>query len=270
MKLLITTLLLPLGLVLAMLVTAGAVLWRNRYNRTVPQAAFIWLFAGIAALAVFSMPVVGRSLGLMLVSQVQGRAPMMPDAADVIVVLTGNMFNAGPIGWLPTAASVQRLAVAYELQGILGSRVPVIISGGHTAGVKNPSEARVLADFFARGSSQILPTELEESSTDTYENAMQLASILSKRQVRNVFLVTSDTHMLRALATFRARGIDPVPFPAMSLPAGQGVEDFLPSVAGLAQSTAVVYEMYGLVSYLVSGKISLADTFYTPQPNESE
>jgi uncharacterized SAM-binding protein YcdF (DUF218 family) len=269
LKILITTLLLPIGLVLMCLCAALWALAKPRPGRGVwqqPKMALVWVCTGLCLLLVLSMPVVGRGLSLILVSNIEGRAPPMlgvgPDQADAILVLTGGMFNAGPIGWLPNQPSMQRLAVGYELQRLLGGRVPVIISGGYTAGVQNPSEARVVADFFARGGSQILPTELEESSTNTYENALQVAGILAKRQAFNVFLVTSDTHMLRSLATFRARGVDAVPFPVLDLPVQAGLRDFLPSIDGLSRSTTALYETYGLASYLISGKIGWSDIFY--------
>jgi uncharacterized SAM-binding protein YcdF (DUF218 family) len=139
----------------------------------------------------------------------------------------------------------------------------VIVSGGFTRGVQAPSEARATADFFAATRAQITPTELEETSTDTYESAMQLAPILAKREATNVFLVTSDVHMLRALATYRARGVDAIPFPALTvLDGAMGVRGLLPSPEGLAATSDALYEMYGIIAYLISGRIGWGDVFY--------
>ncbi len=259
MKLLITSLLLPIGMVLALLAASVWVGSRRRPSRHLliglPLAAFVLLY-------VTSTPLFGRALSLVLVNHTYGRVLEDPAQANAIVVLTGGMMNAGEVGWLPMPVSIQRLAVAYELQRLVNLRMPVIVSGGHTAGVQNPSEAAVTASFFARHRTELTPTELEESSTDTYESALQLAPVLARREARTVFLVTSDIHMPRALATFRARGIDAVPFPAIALPGALGLRAVLPSVYGLKMTTEALYEMYGIVSYLVTGKISWSDIFY--------
>lgn len=257
MKLLITTLLLPLGLVLVLGIAGWYALVRHNTRRAV------WLVGlSMVVLYAFSTPLVGRSIGHGLLGLVEARDLAEGEQFDAIVVLTGGMVNAGSVGWIPSEASHRRLAVAYEAQRIINLRLPVIVSGGYTAGVKAPSEAAVAAGFFARHRPEITPTELEETSTDTYESAMQLAPVLAKRAARNVMLVTDDVHMLRALATYRARGVDAIPFPVLSLPDELGVRDILPSAYGLRLSSDAVYEVYGLALYLLTGKIGWGDVFY--------
>lgn len=264
MKILFTTLFLPTGLVLFGVAAALWCLWRKPKQRRLCVAI---LGATLAGGYLLATPLVGRALGLALFNSVQGRELASLSEADAIVVLTGGIYDSGPMGWLPRAESIQRLAVAYEAQRRINLRLPVIVSGGHTEGVQNPSEARVSADFFARNRSEITPTELEEASTDTYEAALQLAPVLSHRGAHNVLLVTSDTHMLRALAIFRNHGIDAVPLPAMSLPHNLGIRAFLPSIYGSMLSTSALYEMYGLAASLISGKIAPRDLSYShPAP----
>ncbi|MCP5405769.1 MAG: YdcF family protein [Pseudomonadaceae bacterium] len=259
MKVMLLSLMLPLGVVLVLLATALYLAWGHRPRigrvRGVVLAALVILYVG-------ATPLAGRTLGTAWASLADGRMLNAPTDAHAVVVLTGNMFNAGAVGWLPSRESYRRVAVAYELQRLVNLRMPVIISGGYTHGVKAPSEAAVVAQFFANNRPEITPTELEESSTNTYESAMQLAPVLAKREARNVFLVTSDVHMPRALATFRARGVDAVPFPAMSLPGALGYKALLPSVSGLALTSDVLYEVYGTLAYLLGGRIGWSDIFY--------
>ncbi len=262
MKLLITTLLLPLGLVLGYLLWLVVRLWQRRHEPFVLQNAYLWALAPVVFLWVMSLPVVGHSLAMILLNQVTARDLDNPGQVQAIVVLTGGMTNAGPLGWMPKPAGIHRLAVAYELQRIINLRVPVIISGGFTEGGENPSEARVTADFFARYRSELTPTELEETSQDTFESAMQLAPVLAKREAHTILLVTSDVHMWRALATFRARGIDAIPAPALSLATTYQLKDWLPSAAGLEMTTSAVYEIYGIGMYLLAGRFGWNDLFY--------
>lgn len=259
MKLLFTTLMLPLGMTLVLLLT---VLWAGRGPMFAKRRVMGLVVAAVVVLGVFSTPLMGRTLGMALAGMVEARE-VDPAEAQAIVVLTGGMVNAGPVGWLPSRESYQRLAVGYELQRLLGGRVPVVVSGGYTRGVQAPSEARAAADFFAATRAQITPTELEEASTDTYESAMQLAPVLAKREAHTVFLVTSDVHMLRALATYRARGVDAVPFPVLTvLDAAMGVRGLLPSPEGLAMTSDALYEIYGIFAYLISGRVGWGDVFY--------
>ncbi|MFZ2586954.1 MAG: YdcF family protein [Alphaproteobacteria bacterium] len=259
MKLLLVTLVLPLGVTLLLL---GAAVWAGRGPLPKARRGMVLALAALVVLYGASTPFVGRTLSMALAGMVQARE-VEPSRAQAIVVLTGGMVNAGPVGWLPSKESYQRLAVGYELQRLLGGRVPVLVSGGYTRGVQAPSEARAAADFFAATRAQITPTELEETSTDTYESAMQLSPVLAKREAHTVFLVTDDVHMLRALATYRARGVDAVPFPALTvLDAAMGVRGLLPSPAGLAMTSDALYEIYGIVAYLISGRIGWGDVFY--------
>lgn len=267
MKLLFTTLMLPLGLILACIAAFAVVAWRCRgdllvYYRGRVVAVLVALFVAVYLIAT---PWFGLALSHTLSHHITGRSLKPGTPVDAIVVLTAGMINAGPMGWLPKPDSINRLAVAYQLQDMLGSRIPVIVSGGHMAGVQNPSEAAVVAQFFARQRTEITPTELEEASTDTYESAMQLAPVLSKRAAKNVILVTDETHMLRAAATFRGRGIDVIPIPAVSLPVSMGIKMYLPSIYGFGLTNNAMYELYALAGSLLTGKVTWSDLSYNQQ-----
>jgi uncharacterized SAM-binding protein YcdF (DUF218 family) len=262
-KLIFTTLLLPTGLVLVGIAVALWLLWRRPRGR---GAVLAVLCATFVIGYLLATPLVGRALGLMLASHIQARQLGTEDTPDAIVVLTAGIFDSGAMGWLPRAETIQRVAVAYETQRRINLRLPVIISGGHTEGVQNPSEAKVAADFFSKNRSEITPTELEETSTNTYESALQLAPALNRRGAKNVLLVTSDIHMLRALAIFRAHGIDAIPLPAMSIPHHLGVVAFLPSIRGLILSTSALYEIYDLAGSLIVGRFDFRDLTYKQPP----
>lgn len=270
MKILLVTLFLPTGLVLMGIALLAISIWRRRHVAFAGYAGWLvgWLSCIFVVGYVTATPWFGLMLSDALVSNVQGRTLQDPNEADAIVVLTAGMVNAGPVGWIPRAEGIHRLAVGYELQRMINLRLPVIVSGGHTSGVQNPSEANVTASFFARQRTEVTPTELEEVSTDTYESAMQLAPALAKRGAHNVLLVTTDVHMLRALATFRARGIDAIPAPALSLPNDLGIKLVLPSAYGITLTSNALYEIFGLAGYLISGKISFDDLSYHPINNE--
>ncbi len=221
---------------------------------------FSWLMATEAT---------GRFLGTLTISQIPEPHIQSSLQADMIVVLTSGSYYAGDIGWLPKTETYRRVTVAYELQNRIGSRIPVLISGGHTKGLQYPSEAKVAQSFFNRNHAQLTPTILEESSINTYESSLQCAALIQKREAKKVILVTSELHMLRAVASFRGRGIDVIPFPVLHLPRGDlGLSGWLPTSSGAHLTSLALYEIYGLVGYLLTGKITWDDIFYMKESNK--
>ncbi len=251
----------------------GIILWPGilalYFWRKKPKQAWGWLFMGVLLGWMFSTPALGRVLSTTLISNVKAPMNIVPENVDAIIVLTGGMKYVGNAGWIPSAESYQRAMVAYDIQARVNSRVPIIISGGKTAGVQYPSEAKVVSDLINRHKAQITPTILEENSLNTYENAQEVARMVRDRGADTVFLVTDELHMLRALATFRARGLDPMPIPVFTINRGKlDFSDFMPTMAGAKENYAAMYELLGLARYMMAGYVRWADVFYTPAANE--
>jgi uncharacterized SAM-binding protein YcdF (DUF218 family) len=66
--------------------------------------------------------------------------------------------------------------------------------------------------------------------------------------------------MPRALATYRARGINAIPFPVINTPRGPfSFTDLLPRPQGIVLTANALYEIYGIIQYMVIGRISAGD-----------
>jgi uncharacterized SAM-binding protein YcdF (DUF218 family) len=91
---------------------------------------------------------------------------------------------------------------------------------------------------------------VEGNSRKTHENAINVAAIWRKRHIRSGLLVTSATHMPRALASFRKAGLDvaswPADFRAFGYPPGSAF-DFLPDAAALGMTTVAIKEWLGAI-----------------------
>jgi uncharacterized SAM-binding protein YcdF (DUF218 family) len=92
---------------------------------------------------------------------------------------------------------------------------------------------------------------LEEQSRNTRENAVHSADLLKARGFETVLLVTSAFHMRRALAAFRAVGVEAIPAPtdfrrSASKP---GVLAWLPDAEALQRSTIGIKEYLGFWVY---------------------
>lgn len=256
MKTFITTWFFPPGMALLLLAIGLYLLWRKNM-----RAVWGVLIAAFVIGWVLAMPFTGRVLSIALIAQIPAPAEVAVENVDMIITLTGGMeFVGSEIGWLPTNESYRRGIVATELQNRIGSRVPILFSGGHTQGANYPAESEVLMQYFDRHQAQLTPMLVETSSTDTYESALQVASLLQKRGARAVFLVTSELHMPRALATYRARGINAIPFPVINTPRGPfSLTDLLPRPQGIVLTANALYEIYGIIQYMVIGRISAGD-----------
>jgi uncharacterized SAM-binding protein YcdF (DUF218 family) len=91
---------------------------------------------------------------------------------------------------------------------------------------------------------------VESNSRNTHENAINTAAIWRERHFRSGLLVTSATHMPRAIASFRKAGLDVAPWPADLLGGypPTSVFDF-----ALEMTTTAIKEWLGLAVYRLRG-----------------
>ena len=97
---------------------------------------------------------------------------------------------------------------------------------------------------------------LETESRNTDENALYSKRPLEAHGLKHILLVTSALHMPRALALFRASGIDAVPAPTDFEVVDRGdrtLMPWLPDAAALEGSTRAIKEYLGLGVYWIQG-----------------
>jgi uncharacterized SAM-binding protein YcdF (DUF218 family) len=131
----------------------------------------------------------------------------------------------------------------------------VISSGGST----DPSEESVPTGITMRDallqlgvpSARLL---METQSRNTHEEAVVVVPMVKSLGVAHTIIVTSDLHMWRSIAAFRAEGLEAVPAiarhddPGMTL-----LPSLLPSARGLQEASLVVHEILGLGYYSARG-----------------
>lgn len=184
-------------------------------------------------------------------------APEELPKADVIVLLGGA--NTGETRFGRGGdynQAVDRVLLAAELYHA-GKAPVVLVSGGRADALQVP-EAHALAVTLQQLGVPESALMIEDKSRTTYENATQSAPMLIAASHRHVLLVTSATHMRRALALFRAQG-----FVVTAAPADHEIPRFspylpgwLPTVERLARSTRAVHEWVGYWVYEATGKLS--------------
>ena len=180
----------------------------------------------------------------------------LPDA-DVIVVLGGGLAPLPDDGRLP---DVRTAADRYWLGAALfhAGRAPVVVASGGNVWSGAGTEARAIRRLM---SDLGVPEEaivLEERSRTTYEHARYSALHPVVAEAERIILVTSASHMRRALGAFRRTTAASL-IAASTDHTAPGTEPLsirlLPDADALATSARALHEYLGLVVYRVRGWI---------------
>jgi uncharacterized SAM-binding protein YcdF (DUF218 family) len=244
---------LPLGLLIML---AG---WLLLFSRKRARAGRLAIFAGFLVLISFSYEAVADRL----LRPLEYRYPpfslenqdLQKGSIPWIVVLSGGDVPASSLPETSriSGASLFRLAEAARVHRLLpGSRV--VISGGSVFSTR--PEAEVIAGVAPLFGFKAEDLALEANSRDTEEQARFIAGIVGRDRC---VLVTSASHMPRAMALFRKAGIEPVPAPVGFLtrmePEGKGnPRVFLPNTDALTKSEIAVHEYIGMLWSKVRGR----------------
>lgn len=216
--------------------------------------ARVWLAWLGLLLVIMSIPAIANLVSRPLRIAEIDTARTVPSDYDAIVVLGGGVYGDNRGGFWLTRESAHRGAAGKALTDVLG--LPVILSGGSPV-PNQPPEAEVIAAQYAFPATAILETR----SMNTYENAVNTVRILERNNWRRIVLVTSDTHLLRAAAFFRAQGIDKIGPVGVDIPDPVEVTDFIPTVTAFGIWRRILKEYTGLAWYLVTGRIGFGDLY---------
>lgn len=134
----------------------------------------------------------------------------------------------------------------------------VIASGGPGHDPRTPESEPLKAALVSLN----VPAEViltESRSGDTHEQAVLLAPLLAAHGIQRFALVTSPTHMRRAMLAFEQVGLDPIASVAPDHSDSDGSERrppaLLPNLDALQQSVVACREVLGLTYYWLRGWI---------------
>lgn len=205
----LTALISPLGCGLTLGIVAlilGLQRWR-RTALTIGTVALAWLWA-------WSLPVVANWISAHVS---RDYPPMASDRsidqlpeAGAIVLLGGGVNPATAKRTSPDLGEASdRIWMAAKLWH--AKRAPVIVaSGGHDPHVHVQSEAEAMRDVLVALGVPEQAIILEDQSRNTRQNAKATSQLLGSRNIRKILLVTSASHMKRALSHFGETGLEVV------------------------------------------------------------
>jgi len=211
-------------------------------------------------------------LSMALLARLENRYPPLLNMkgvgeVDTIVLLTGAAWEDPhlPLTSRVGETSVSRLLEAIRLFHLIPDARVVISGGPPDEDERDTPVSRIVGDL---ASAMGIPGErilLETNSTNTYENGVEIKKILGGKPF---VLVTSASHLPRAVAVFQKLGLSPIPAPAdfratRSKPhslssTGELFKEMifaLPSSNNLAHSERALHEYAGFIWYWVRGWI---------------
>ena len=245
----------PLGISCLLLVVAIVTFWKR------PRAAAICLGIALGVILLFSNDLMAQALLRSLESQY----PILsqPPQVGAIVVLGGCTRAPSPINhWPEVSESGDRVIYGARLYRD-GVAPKVILSGGSIpwSGRQQP-EAQDMATLIQLMGVPSQALLLETASLNTYENAVNTKALLKAQQIPEpILLVTTASHMPRAIGIFQKLGIQAIAAPTDFLAPGANqpktfaslLLGLLPDTSSLDQSTLALKEYVGTAVYRVRG-----------------
>ncbi len=211
-----------------------------------PRQGRALVFAGLMALTLLSMPVVGGFLVRFL-----DRSPALdlahPGNAQAIVILSGGTRAYASEYGGPTLRAITLERVRYGARVARVTGLPVLVSGGSVG--DEPPEALLMRNVLINEYG--VPVRwVETRSRNTHENAVKSAAILKASGVTRVILVGHSFDFPRTRLEFEAAGIGVTAAP-IDIPPAKPTEfgDFWPSARGLQLSYYACYEILANVLY---------------------
>jgi len=241
----------PGGLAFVAIVTA--VLWTLQVKRRSVRVVCLALVVAFTLAGVPAVP-----LALMRLYAGPRRPVQRAEVAGACAVV---LLGGGTRTWQASGGRLSTGSTSSAARALEAARVyrlldrPIVISSGGTHSLErgDPSSAVMRDELLTLG----VPADrirLESGSFTTRDEAVLVPPMLRAASCGRSVLVTTQSHMRRAIAAFRAEGLTPVPAAASD---AVGVESrakrWTPNDEGFFLSRALLHEIVGLVYYRLRG-----------------
>jgi uncharacterized SAM-binding protein YcdF (DUF218 family) len=263
LKKMISALLMPLPAMLILGLMGLFILW---FTRRKGLASCFIAFAFLGIFMVSFQPI-ATSLLRPLETENQPFVPSSTPVDYIMVLGSGHVIDkAMPITSELSRTALMRLSEGMRIYRLFpGSKL--ILSG--YGGGSDVSQARMMAKVaLALGvnKSDIL---LLETARDTWEEAFQAASVVGNK---NLVLVTSASHMTRALYEFNQAGLTPTPAPTNFLASNkikQPWDRYAPKAKYLEQTERYWHETMGQIWQRIRDKAANVEQEKTDEANKN-
>jgi uncharacterized SAM-binding protein YcdF (DUF218 family) len=198
-----------------------------------------WCLVGaIGSLWLLSTPLIADALTRLAERSTPLDLSAPIDAQAIVILGGGGQRALAPEYGGPAANPVllERLSYGAYIAGKTG--LPLLVTGYRI-------EAAAMRASLERNFA-LEPRWIDDQAYDTFQNAANAKALLARDGVRRIILVTSATHMWRAVQEFVATGLSVVPAPVGGVSA-QNLDlfSFIPSAEALLGSSLATYELLG-------------------------
>ena len=211
-------------------------------TRKHPKAGKTLAALSLIALLILSLPVTGNALLQSLETVPPINQSQLNDIQAIVILGGGKNHEAPEFDHQDTVNrwTLQRLRYGAYLQQRTGK--PILVTGGGLFGERPEADAMaetLQRDFHAKD------IWVEDQSKDTAENATFSASILKKRGIQRIAIVSQAWHLPRAIKLFEQQGLTVYPAPT-----GYTHEDNEPVIRWLPKASALDKSAIALKEYL--------------------
>ncbi len=228
----------------------------------------------LTGLTVFLLLISTLPMGQLLVGPLENRFPVqnrLDGAVDGIVVLGGAIRQhlTRDRGQPSFTDAAERMTEFVKLARLYPDARLIFSGGSGSVFHQNLKEADTARQFFAEIGLDPARVQYESGSRNTYENARFAYRLAMPRKGQRWLLVTSASHMPRAIGVFRAEGWNPVAYPVDfdTVREFEGKPGFN-LTSGMRALGAGLYEWGALVMYRVLGRTD--ELFPGPLPVSGE
>jgi len=231
-------------LLLATCVALSAVVFRTIGRRSLAKGS------ALAAAAIIYLGALSPLTDMLLSPLERSYPPLSADAdvhAAAFIVVLGSGFY--PRAGVPITAELDDEGMRRIVEGVRLARryhIPLLVSGGKSAGTASPAlgYAQLARELGIDGSSLLVSAD----GTDTHAEALAIARLVGAKPF---ILITSASHMPRAMALLRRAGASPLAAPTAQhvFPVGSiGLLRWLPSISALRNTEFALHEYLGLLA----------------------
>ena len=267
MRLRVQPLILSLVLTLKFLLTPGSLgllalamligLAARRAGGRLARAGTVWIAVWIGAYVVLSMPAVADRLVMSLASVPPFEEGSAHAGAAVIVLGGGaERYTLGDEKvYLMNAGATLRVLEAARVYRLLDA--PVVIVSGMSERHGRLPEVEAMREALIRSGVPAERVVAEADSLNTRGSAVAAGALLRARGLSKAVLVTSATHIPRAMRAFQAAGVAVIaaPAPVPGSRRRRGWRAWVPSLRSLDVSESCLYERAGSLYYQLRGWI---------------
>ncbi|MBM3241704.1 YdcF family protein [Candidatus Poribacteria bacterium] len=224
------------------------------FRKHYPKIAKILFYTALMELYVFSTEPIADLLLLPLEFPFEKQP--IPEKVEAIVVLSGMVdLQRSNAEQIELGDASDRIIEGMLLARDCPDSLLILSGGSGDLFDQSKSEAKLLEILALRFGISQERIRVDIRSRNTHENAVESKKILDKENVSPFILITSASHMKRALSCFRKIELNPIPY-AVDFRNHWGKYDifsFIPQVGNLDKSTAAIHEYVGIITYKLRG-----------------